>query len=324
VYLLIVLALLAGVALAAPKENPIGRALVALEAKHGPMHDWTVDTTALFLLDNGVSEADVTMLKSHGIDGNTFMSLTEADLTEFGAALATKIKYRGITEAIHAHYDAPENHEQMSLFTYRSRHRKLVSLAMFLVNEPRSALAVMNYYYPELYHDLVFEHGTRKQGANEKLSVGWVTWVLFPMYPILQMYWEFADTNPIFIIFSCLGLIGIQLVHWLWMYKNPKGYMTYQLSALFVGTPVSLIIFSVFWPITPWFLVDIGFYLAPFVTVLLPVVLLFFVVLVGVAAAAVVGAAAALEVDREVRRAQGGMGILSQLEQLDREMKQRQ
>jgi hypothetical protein len=38
-----------------------------------------------------------------------------------------------------------------------------------------------------LYHDLVFEHGTRKQGEDEKLSVGWVMWTLFPMYPILQV-----------------------------------------------------------------------------------------------------------------------------------------
>ncbi len=86
------------------------------------------------------------LLEDAHIDGSHFLSLTEDDLADFRVDRESRVKFRTILDPLHTYLDHPETLQTVDLFTFRARHRKLVSVGSLALVDPRVSFVLVKWY----------------------------------------------------------------------------------------------------------------------------------------------------------------------------------
>jgi len=99
-----------------------------------------------------------------------------------------------LTIGRHGYFDHPENLDDIDFWTFRARNRKLVSIGSAAMSSPRACIALMNFYTPTLYHDVMVAHNPGNMVGlvgSEKLATGWFAFFFYPSWPMIQLCMAF-------------------------------------------------------------------------------------------------------------------------------------
>jgi hypothetical protein len=158
--------------------------------------------------------------------------------------------------------------EDADLWGLRAAQRKnFHTLIYAMLHSPHVALGGVRFLGGETFDSVIF-------GSDESKSKSPYTplkSILVPGFTCTQYLWHFFDTNPFVTVLICVGFILSDVTFWAGfllplfisrrffqsLFKNTK-FAVYTLLGAFLGSSIFYFAF----PIIPWFLVDLVFYLA--------------------------------------------------------------